>query len=108
LGDLNNYDIAACVNEIESACRYLVSGFTCLKVLNQEGLVRLSDEDLLFNITNLVFDYGASKIAHVRKNNDISGSVKKSLMNLQTYFPVENLKNIQEAEFILDREKSDK
>ncbi len=71
MGDLNNYDIAACVNEIESACRYFVSGFTCLKVLNQEGLVRLSDEDLLFNITNLVFDYGASKIAHVRKNNEL-------------------------------------
>ncbi len=67
LGDLNNYDIAACDNEIESACRYLVSGFTCLKVLNQEGPVRPSDEDLLFNITNLVFNYGASKIAHVRK-----------------------------------------
>ncbi len=55
LGDLKNVDITVCVRKIESACKYLSPGFTCLTVLNKKGLVRQSDEDLLFNTTDLVY-----------------------------------------------------
>ncbi len=103
LRDSNYADIKKCVDEIENACKYLAAGFTCLTVLDINRLVRQSDKDLLFNTADLVYAYGASKIVHVRDNNDATVFLQPSLMNFQTYFPVENAKNIQEAEDILDQ-----
>lgn len=105
LGDGIYTDIAVYVNEIESACKYMASGFTCVIGLNKKGLIRQSDKDLLFNTACLVYAYGASKIVYVRKNNDKSDLFQRSLMDFQTDFTVENAKNIQEAEDILNERK---
>ena len=82
------------VDQIESACKYLAPGFTCVAILNKEGLIRQKDQDLLFNTADLVYAYGAHKIVYVRKSNSqIPGSV-------------ENATDIQEADDILDEKTS--
>jgi len=105
MGDLKSADIAAYVNKIESACRSLASGFTCLTVLNKKGLIRQREKDLLFITMGLIYAYGASKIVCVRENNDNSGFFQRNLKDFQTDFTMENAKNIQEAEDILDENK---
>lgn len=105
LGDVDHTDIKKYVSEIESACKRLVPGFTCLTVLNRQGTVRQNENDLLFNTTDLVYAYGASQIAHVahvKQNNNTSGLNPLKLMRLQSYYPVVKAKNKQEAEKILD------
>jgi hypothetical protein len=96
------------VSEIESACRCMAPGFTCVIGLNKKGLIQQMDKDLLFNTACLVYAYGASKIVYVTKNNDNSDLFQRSLMNFQTDFTVENAKNIQEAEDILNERKLDR
>jgi len=105
LGDLDYANIETYVSEIEKACKRLAPGFTCLTVLKRQGAVRQNENDLLFNTTDLVYAYGASKIAHVKNNNDTSNFHPPSLMSLQSYFPVVKAKNTQEAEAILDGKK---
>lgn len=107
LRDSNYSDMKKYVNEIESAIMSLVPGFTCLTVLNKEGLVNQSEKDLTFNTMDLVYAYGTGKIAHVRKNNDPLGFFQQSLMGFQSYFQVVKTNNIQEAEDILDGKNSD-
>ncbi len=102
LGDKDYIDIPVYVNQIESACRYLAPGFTCVAVVNKKGLIRQSDEDLLFNTTDLIYAYGARKIVYVIKNNRNSSLFQRSPMNFQIAATVENATNIQEAEEILD------
>ncbi len=102
MGDLKSADIAAYVNKIESACRSLALGFTCLTVLNKKGLIRQREKDLLFNTVDLIYAYGVSKIVYVRENNNNSGFFQRSLRDFQADFTVDNAKNIQEAEDILD------
>jgi len=108
MGDLKPADIAAYGNKIESACRSLALGFTCLKVLNKKGVIRQREKDLLLNTVDLIHAYGASKIVYVRENNNNSGFFLRSLKDFQTDFTVDNAKNIQEAEDILDEKKSGK
>jgi len=105
LGDGNYTDIAVYVNEIERACRYTAPGFTCVIGLNKKGLIRKRDKDVLFNTACLVYAYGASKIVYVRKNNDNLDLFQRSLMDFQIDLTVENAKNIQEAEDILNERK---
>ena len=105
MGDLKSADIAAYDNKIESACRSLAPGFTCLTVLNKKGLIRQREKDLLFITMGLIYAYGASKIVCVRENNDNSGFFQRNLKDFQTDFTMENAKNIQEAEDILDENK---
>jgi len=106
MGDVKSADTAAYVNEIESACRNLAPGFTCLTVLNKKRSIRQREKDLLFNTVDLIYDYGASKIVYVRENNNNSGFFQRSLRGFQTDFTVENAKNTQKAEDILDESKS--
>ena len=108
MGDFKSADTAAYVNEIESACRNLAPGFTCLTVLNKKGSVRQREKGLLFNTVDLIYAYGASKIVYVIENNNNSGFFQESLRGFQTDSTVENEKNIQEAEVILDESKSGK
>lgn len=105
LGDCNYPDFTAYVKQIENACKYLVSGFTCLTVLNRKGILRQSDKDLLFNTADLVYSYGGSKIVNVKKNNKGSESPRRRLIGFQTDFPIENAENIRQAEEILDGKK---
>ena len=108
MGDLKSADIAAYVNEVESACRNLALGFTCLTVLNKKGSIRQREKDLLFNTVDLIYAYGAGKIVCVRENNNNSGFFQRNLRGYQTDFTVENANNIQGAEDILDESKSGK
>jgi hypothetical protein len=105
LGDCNNADLTAYVDQLENACKYLVPGFTCLTVLDRKGILRQSDKDLLFNTADLVYSYGASKIVNVEKSNNSSGLLRRKLIGLQTYFPIENANNIRQAEDMLDGKK---
>lgn len=102
MGAWNYADNAAYINDIESACKDLVPGFTCLTVFKNNGIVRQSDRDLLFNTADLVYAYGAGKIVHVKKESDTLGFPQDGLMGFQTDFQVKNAKNIWEAEDILD------
>lgn len=96
LGNLNRVDIQQCIIETESACKYLISGFTCLIVLNKKEPIHQSDLGFLNNLSDLLIVYGADKIVHVRK--------KESSFSLSPHFPVEYAKNIWKAEDILDEE----
>ena len=102
VGDLNQADMRAYVRNIESACNELVSGFTCLIVLQKKGMVRQKDEDFLFSTTDLISAYGAEKIAYVRKTNGNAKMSRISPFNFQTFTPVEHVVSIQEAEDFLD------
>ena len=102
LGDKDYIDVPMYVNQIESACRYLAPGFSCVAVLNKKGLIRQKDEDLLFNTADLVYAYGARKIVYVRETHPNSELFQRSLMNFQIAATVENVTNIREAEEILD------
>jgi hypothetical protein len=106
LGDLDYANIETYVSKIKKACKCLVPGFTCLTVLKRKGAVRQNENDLLFNTTDLVYAYGASKIAHVKNNNDRLDFHPPGTMGLQFYFPVVKAKNRQEAEALLDGEKT--
>ncbi|RZB37623.1 MAG: hypothetical protein SRB2_00725 [Desulfobacteraceae bacterium Eth-SRB2] len=103
LGDKDYIDLPVYVGQIESACRYLAPGFTCVAVLDKEGLIRQKEEDLLFNTVDLVYAYGARKIVYVSKPNHNPELFQRSLMNFQFAATVENVTNIQEADEILDQ-----
>lgn len=105
LRDSNYSDMKKYVNEIENAIMSLAPGFTCLTVLNKEGIVHQSEKNLLFNTTDLVYAYGASKIVHVREKWYSPNLFQKSLVGLKPYFSFENAKSIREAEIILDGKK---
>jgi hypothetical protein len=102
LEDRNYIDIAAYVDAIENACKDLTSNFSCVAVLNRKGIVRQDDIDLLFNTLDLISAYGAGKIILVRKNKNNSGFFQRKPLNFQADFTVENARNIQEAENMLD------
>ena len=102
LGDKDYINIPVYVDQIESACRYLAPGFTCVAVLNKKGLMRQKDQDLLFNTADLIYAYGARKIVYVRKTNYNSELFRRSLMNFQLAATVENVTDIREADEILD------
>lgn len=103
LRNSNFADIQQYLSEIESACKYLTSGFTSLTVLNKKGPIQQSDLDLLYNNTSdLLHVYGVSKIVHVREKGDFLGLFQKCLIVLKSHFSVENAKSIREAENILD------
>ena len=103
LGDKDSIDIPVYVDQIESACRYLAPGFTCVAVLNKKGLIRQKDQDLLFNTSDLVYAYGARKIVYVSRPHHNSKLFQRSLMKFQLAATVENVTNIQEADEILDQ-----
>ncbi len=73
-----------------------------------KGLIRQREKDLLFNTVDLIYAYGVSKIVYVRENNNNSGFFQRSLRDFQADFTVDNAKNNQEAEDILDEKKSGK
>ncbi len=102
LQDLDQADMFAYVQKIESACKALASGFTCLIVLQKKGLISQKDKDLLFSTMDFISAYGASKVAYVRKTNDDSSMSRLSPFNFQTFTPVEHALNIKEAEDILN------
>jgi hypothetical protein len=106
LGDKDYIDIPMYVDQIESACKYLAPGFTCVAILNKEGLIRQKDQDLLFNTADLVYAYGAHKIVYVRKSNHQPELFQRSLVNSQIPGSVENATDIQEADDILDEKTS--
>jgi hypothetical protein len=101
-GDKDYIDLPMYVDQIESACRYLAPGFTCVAVLDKEGLIRQKEEDLLFNTVDLVYAYCARKIVYVSKPNHNSELFQRSLTNFQFAATVGNVTNIQEADEILD------
>ena len=101
-GDKDYIDLPVYVDQIESACRYLAPGFTCVAVLDKEGLIRQKEEDLLFNTVDLVYAYGARKIVYVSKPNHNSELFQRSLTNFKFAATVGNVTNIQEADEILD------
>ena len=105
LGDKDNIDIPEYIDEIETACRYLAPGFTCVTVLTKKELIRQEDQDLLFHTVDLVYAYGARKIVYVSKPNHNSELFQQSLINFQLAATMENVSNIQEADQILDERR---
>ena len=95
------------VEDIESACRALSFGFSCLMVLRKNGLIHQKDKDLLFSTTDLISAYGAGKIVYVKKPNDTISASWLNQFYIQPFIPVEIASNIDEAENILDRRKSE-
>ncbi|HUV76543.1 MAG TPA: hypothetical protein VMW06_00665 [Desulfobacterales bacterium] len=95
------------VQNIESACRVLSSGFSCLMVLRKNGLIHQKDKDLLFSTTDLISAYGAGKVVYVKKPNDNSSASWLRRFYIQPFIPVEIASNIEEAEDILDCRKSE-
>ena len=101
LGKSNQNRIRAYVEEIEQACRELVPGFTCLAALQNDGMLRQEDEDILFSTEDLLYAYGVSKIVRVRKNRSVFDRDRHSILDLDKIV-VQNAKTICEAEEILD------
>jgi len=107
LKDGNTNDMTAYVDKIENACGDLPYNFSCVVVLNNKGIVRQSDIDLLFNTMDLIYAYGADRIILVRNNNGNSHFFQPNLLNFKTCFTVENAMDIKEAENILDQRQHD-
>lgn len=102
LNDWDQGDIPVYVQKIESACKVLVPGFTCVAVLRKNGLLRQVDKDLLFNTTDLISAYGVSKVAYVRENQPEQNEFPSININLYSYVPVHCTTDVNEAEAILD------
>jgi hypothetical protein len=102
LEDWDQGDMPVYVQKIESACKALVPGFTCVAVLRKNGLIRQIDKDLLFNTTDLISAYGVSKVAYVRNNQTKENAMPSISINIHSYVPVHYAPNINEAEAILD------
>lgn len=102
LEDWDQGDMPVYVRKIESACKALVPGFTCVAVLRKNGLIRQIDKDLLFNTTDLISAYGVSKVAYVRQNHAEENELPSISINLHSYVPVHCAPNVNEAEAILD------
>lgn len=98
-------DMPAYVRKIESACRKLDPGFTCLTVFRKKGKLSRKDNDLFFNTTGLISAYGASKVVIIYKD---TGGGKNSLAEIprgyKTFIPVQRALNKKQAENILDGE----
>jgi len=106
LEDWDPTHMAAYVQNIESACRVLSSGFSCLMVLRKNGLIRQKDKDLLFSTTDLISAYGAGKVVYVKKPNDTVSASWLNQFYIQLFIPVEIASNMEEAEAILNCWKS--
>jgi len=106
LNDWNQGDMPVYVQKIESACRALVPGFTCVAVLRKNGLLRQIDKDLLFNTTDLISAYGVSKVAYVRDNQAEEIEIPSININQHSYVPVHCTTDVNEAEAILDDRSS--
>jgi len=102
LNDWDQGDMPVYVQKIESACRALVPGFTCVAVLRKNGLLRQIDKDLLFNTTDLISAYGVSKVAYVRNNQAEENENPSININQHSYVPVHCASNVNEAEALLD------
>lgn len=102
LKDWDPVNRSAYVQDIESACRDLVFGFSCLIVLTKNGLVRQIDKDLLFCTTDLISAYGAAKVVVVRKPSATMRIFRESPFSVHSFFPIEQASSIKEAESILD------
>ena len=103
LDEGNKNDITDFVNAIENACGNLAYSFSCVAVFDIKENIRQSDIDLLFNTVDLVYAYGAGRIVLVGKNSGNSNVLQQNLFNLKTWFTVENARDIQEAENMLDQ-----
>jgi len=106
LEDWDPTHMLAYVQNIESACRILSSGFSCLMVLRKNGLIHQKDKDLLFSTTDLISAYGAGKIVYVKKPNDTISASWLNQFYIQPFIPVEIASNMEEAEAILNCWKS--
>ncbi|MBC8431961.1 MAG: hypothetical protein H8D96_08570 [Desulfobacterales bacterium] len=102
LRDWEQADMCAYVQKIESACKALASGFTCLLIMQKNGLIRQKDKDLLFNTTDLISAYGAGKVAHVVKTKENSKRYWLNPLYIKTFIPIEHALSTKEAEEILD------
>jgi len=107
LEDWDPTHMLAYVQNIESACRILSSGFSCLMVLRKNGLIHQKDKDLLFSTTDLISAYGAGKVVYVKKPNDTTSASWLNQFYIQPVIPVEIASNIEEAENILNFRKSE-
>jgi hypothetical protein len=92
------------VQNIESACRTLVFGFTCLIVLKKNGMIRQKDKDLLFSTADLISAYGAAKVVIVKKTGKSTSMFERSPLSIHSFFRIKQALNIKEAENILDEE----
>lgn len=96
-------DMPAYVRKIESACKALIPGFTCLAVFRKKGQLSRQDNDLFFNTTGLISAYGASKVVIIYKDK---GGRKNGLAAIprdyKAFIPVQRALNKKQAEDILD------
>ncbi|MDH3565990.1 MAG: hypothetical protein OEM61_01390 [Desulfobacteraceae bacterium] len=107
LEDWDQANMFSYVEKIESACKVLSAGFSCLLVLRKNGLIHQKDKDLLFSTTDLISAYGAGKVVYVKKPNDNTSASWLSQIYIQPFIPVEIASNIEEAEDILNCRKSE-
>jgi hypothetical protein len=96
-------DMPAYVRKIESACRTLNPGFTCLTVFRKKGRLSRKDNDLFFNTTGLISAYGASRVVIIHKEK---GGRRNGLSAIprdyKALIPVQRALNKKQAENILD------
>lgn len=96
-------DMPAYVRKIESACRTLNPGFTCLTVFQKRGKLNRKDNDLFFNTTGLISAYGASKVVIIYKDKGgRKSSLAAILHDYKAFIPVQRALNKKQAENILD------
>jgi hypothetical protein len=96
-------DMPAYVRKIESACRKLNPGFTCLTVFRKKGKLSRKDNDLFINTTGLISAYGASQVVIIYKD---TGSRNNSIAEIphghKAFIPVQRALNKEQGENILD------
>lgn len=102
IGDWDQADMRPYVRKIESACKALVPGFSCLVVLIKKGLIRQKEKDLVFSTKDLISAYGASKVVCVVKTSGYSSMSRLNPFTIQPVVAVEHALSTREAEDILD------
>jgi len=65
--------------------------------------LKQKDLDVLFNIEDLIYAYGARKLIRVNRNRFILDQVRLAFLDIYDKKYVRNANSIQEAEIILDK-----
>ncbi len=102
LKELESIEMKRYIQKIESACKKLVAGFTCITRIYGDGLSKLKVQDLIFSMEDLIFTYGVSKVIRVTKMKSSLFLWKENALNSRPEYRVEHAPTLNEAERILD------
>ena len=89
---------------IETACRQLISGFTCVAGFSKNHIARAQTEDLFQKVQDILLKYGVSRLVRVKKEVREGERLQMEMLGIKHGYPITYASNIRQAEKILDQD----